>query len=59
MRGFLGELGFEQDVTLVLCDSQSAIHLAMNQSYYAKTKHIDVRYNFIKDSVDDGEKEPN
>ena len=39
----------EQDVTLVYCDSQSAIHLAKHQAYHAKTKHIDVRYNFIGD----------
>ena len=55
LRGILGGLGFEQDVTLVHCDSHNVIHLAMNQTYYSKMKHIDVRYNFIKDIVDDGD----
>jgi len=49
LRGFLGELGYKQDVTLVYCDSQSAIHLAKHQTYYAKTKHINISYNFIRE----------
>ena len=29
-------LGVEQEVTLVHCDSQSAMHLAKHQVYYAR-----------------------
>lgn len=36
------------------CDSQSAIHLAKNQVHHARTKHIDVRYHFIRDVVEEG-----
>ena len=32
----------------MFCDSQSAIHLAKNQVYHARTKHIDVRCNTPK-----------
>ena len=32
-------------------DSQSAIHLAKNQRYLEKSKHIDVRLHFIRDLV--------
>ena len=33
------------------CDSQSAIFLAKNQVYHARTKHIDVRFHKIKELV--------
>ena len=32
-------------------DSQSAIHLTKNQMYHERTKHIDVRYHFVRDVV--------
>ena len=36
------------------CDSQSAIHLAKNQVHHARTKHIDVRYHFVRDVIEEG-----
>ena len=36
----------------VLCDSQSAIHLATNLAYHSKTKYIDVRYHFLRHVID-------
>ena len=36
-------------------DSQSAIHLAKNQVYHARTKHIDVRYHFVREIIEEGE----
>ena len=33
------------------CDSQSAIYLAKNQVYHARTKHIDVRFHKIRELV--------
>ena len=38
----------------VLCDSQSGIHLATNRAYHCKTKHIDVRYHFLRHLIDGG-----
>ena len=35
------------------CDSQSAIMLAKNLVFHAKTKHIDVKYHFIRDMLED------
>ena len=35
------------------CDSQSAIMLAKNLVFHAKTKHIDVKYHFIRDILED------
>lgn len=33
------------------CDNQGALHLAKNQNYHARTKHIDVRKYFIQDHM--------
>ena len=38
----------------MFCDSQSAIHLAKNQVYHARTKHIDVRYHFVWEIIEEG-----
>ena len=38
----------------VLYDSQNAIHLATNSAYHSKTKHIDVRYHFLRHVIDGG-----
>ena len=33
----------------------SAIYLAKSQVFYARTKHIDVRYHFVRDVLEDGD----
>lgn len=39
------------DTTLIKCDSKSAIDLANTDAYRSNTKHIDIRYHFIRDEV--------
>ena len=46
-------IGFVQKGVRLECDIQSAIFLAKNPSYHAKTKHIDVQYHFVRDIVED------
>ena len=48
-------LGIEQKSVNLWCDSQSAIHLAKNQVHHARTKHIDVRYHFLRDVIEEGD----
>ena len=38
---------------LVQSSQQSAIFLAKNPTYHAKTKHINVQYHFVGDMVED------
>src|SRR5487761_336488 len=37
------------------CDNQAALRLAQDDNYHARTKHIDIRYHFIRDVVERGE----
>ena len=53
--GLLDDLGIKQDCVDLWSDSQSAIHLAKNQVHHARTKHIDVRYHFVRDVVEAGD----
>ncbi|WVY99473.1 hypothetical protein V8G54_015558 [Vigna mungo] len=54
LQGLLTELGFIQEMSVLHSDSQSAIHLAKNSTFHSRTKHIDVRYHFIRSLLEDG-----
>ncbi|GJR75320.1 hypothetical protein Tco_0087685 [Tanacetum coccineum] len=54
LQGLLGELGIKQKFVTMHSDIQSAIHLAKNRVYHARTKHIDVRYHFIREILEEG-----
>ncbi|GMI87122.1 hypothetical protein HRI_002381400 [Hibiscus trionum] len=49
------ELSIQQGRVQLHCDSQSAIHLAKNQVYHARTKHIVVRFHKIRELIASGE----
>ncbi|PHT69837.1 hypothetical protein T459_24941 [Capsicum annuum] len=55
LHGLILELGVSQDTTIVFSDSQSEIHLTKNGAYYSKTKHISVKYHYIRDTMTTGE----
>lgn len=38
----------------VFCDNTSAMNMAKNPIHHKKIKHIDVRYHFLRDSVEKG-----
>ena len=46
-------MGLVQRTIRIDCDNQSAIFLAKNPAYHSKTKHIDVRYHFVRDMIED------
>ena len=47
------EMGLPRDIVNLHCDSQSALHLAINQVMDSSMKHIDIRYHFIRQHVFD------
>ena len=54
LQGLLDDLGVGQKQVTVFYASQSAIHLAKNQVYDARTKHIVVRYHFVWEIIEEG-----
>jgi hypothetical protein len=55
LRSLLTEL-YEPITTPIpiYCDNQGAIALASNNKFHARTKHVDLRYHFIRSQVADG-----
>ncbi|GKC11400.1 retrovirus-related pol polyprotein from transposon TNT 1-94 [Tanacetum coccineum] len=52
MRSQLTDYGFDYNKIPLYCDSQSAIALSCNTVQHSRTKHIAVRYHFIKEQVE-------
>jgi hypothetical protein len=56
LRRLLSELGLELNAaTTLLMDNQSAMTIARNPEFHDRTKHIEVRYHFLRLKVEDGE----
>ena len=53
LKKFLRELGCSQERYKLLYDSQSAIHLGKHPTFHSKSKHIDVRYHWLHDVLDE------
>ena len=54
LRRFLEHLINKGDaikLVVISCDIQAAIAYTKDPKFHAKTKHIDIKYNFIKDMV--------
>ncbi|KAE9296544.1 hypothetical protein PF008_g23972 [Phytophthora fragariae] len=52
MRRLLKDSGDEQvGATVIYEDNQGAMALAKNVGYQGRTKHIDIRYHFIREKV--------
>nr|GEV62391.1 retrovirus-related Pol polyprotein from transposon TNT 1-94 [Tanacetum cinerariifolium] len=54
MRTQLTYYGFHFDKIPMYCDSKAAIAISCNHAQHSRTKHIDVRYHFIKEKVEKG-----
>ncbi|KAA0037748.1 retrovirus-related Pol polyprotein from transposon TNT 1-94 [Cucumis melo var. makuwa] len=55
LRKILEELYFKQEgATKVYCDNSSAIKLSKNLVLHGRSKHIDVKFHFLRDLTRDG-----
>lgn len=50
----LGEIGLVVNKMIVYEDNMGAIHIAQNSSSLGRVKHIDIRYHYIKQKVEEG-----
>ena len=51
LKQLVNELEFEQPQITIHCDNKSAICLANNPEFHSRSKHIDVRFHFIREKV--------
>ncbi|KAJ9535709.1 LOW QUALITY PROTEIN: hypothetical protein OSB04_un001135 [Centaurea solstitialis] len=54
MRTQLRDYGYSFNHIPIYCDSKSAIAITCNPVQHTRTKHIDIRYHFIKDHLERG-----
>jgi hypothetical protein len=57
LKAFMRELGEDagDGALTVYEDNQGAIALAKNPEFHKRTKHIDIRYHFVREKVEDGQ----
>ncbi|GKE43748.1 hypothetical protein Tco_1471032 [Tanacetum coccineum] len=54
MRTQLLDYGYRYNKIPIYCDSKSAIAISFNPVQHSRTKHINIRYHFIKEHVKSG-----
>nr|GEZ95511.1 retrovirus-related Pol polyprotein from transposon TNT 1-94 [Tanacetum cinerariifolium] len=54
MRSQLSDYGLAFNKIPMYCDNKSAIALFCNNVQHSRSKHIDIRYHFIKEQVENG-----
>ncbi|GKA66495.1 retrovirus-related pol polyprotein from transposon TNT 1-94 [Tanacetum coccineum] len=54
MRSQLTDYGFQFNKIPLYCDKKSVIALCCNNVQHSRAKHIDFRYHFIKDQMENG-----
>ena len=54
LQGHVKELRVLNIVVEIFSDSHSAIELCKNLMFHERTKHVDVRYHFIRETVSSG-----
>jgi len=55
LRKILGELHIlQQGPTTIYCDNNSAIKLSKNLVLHERSKHIDVKYHYLRDLTNNG-----
>ena len=54
MRNHLFDYGFKLEKNPIFCDNTSAIAITQNLVQHSRTKHIDIRYHFIREHAMNG-----
>lgn len=55
LKRVLEKLGHkEKRSTMIQCDNSSTIKLSKNSVFHGRSKHIDIKFHFLRDLVKDG-----
>ena len=55
LKVLFGELSDQVKINTLFCDNQSVIFLTKDQMFHEMTKHIDVRYHFVREIIARGD----
>ena len=54
LRKLLSDLFLQLDATCIYCDNQNCVKLSENLVFHDKSKHIEIKYHYIRDMVQRG-----
>lgn len=54
MKQIMSDYCIELNTVHIYCDNMSAINISKNLVLHSRTKHIDIRYHFIRELVESG-----
>ena len=54
LKGLIEDMGVSGWIPMVHCDNQSAVHLIKNPTFHERSKHIDIKFHFMRDVVNRG-----
>jgi hypothetical protein len=54
LKGLYAELCGDDSCVNLFCNNQSAIYLTKDQMFHEKTKHIDIKYHYVRDEIAQG-----
>ena len=52
LKQLLNELEQKHDKIKVFCDNKSTICLSNNPEFHSRTKHIDIRFHYVRETID-------
>ncbi|XP_059627659.1 secreted RxLR effector protein 161-like [Cornus florida] len=52
MKQILMDYGFDQETIAIFCDNTSTSNISKNLVLHSRTKHIDIRYHFLRELVE-------
>ena len=55
LKILMKDFGIKQSIVKIYCDNQSTILLLKNSQYHSRTKHIDIKFHFIRAKIEVGE----
>ncbi|KAA0066627.1 Aspartyl-tRNA synthetase [Cucumis melo var. makuwa] len=57
LKGLMKDFGISKKPVKIFCDNQSTIHLCKNLQHHSRTKHIDIKFHFIREQIEKQEVE--
>ena len=55
LKLLLKELGYSQETVTIYEDNQAAIKISKNPQDHKRTKHIQVKYHYVRDQIRNGD----
>lgn len=54
-KGLLKDYEINTKRVKIYCDNYNVIHLSKNQQFYNKTKHINIKFHFVRNQIENGD----